>query len=69
MGLVIVTAAAWPLESSTQESLRVGAPRIILDLLLDETSQVNAFVKRIGLSTWITDPAFVVEVLSDLLKI
>lgn len=45
MGLVVVTAAAGPLETSAQESLRVRAPCIVLDLLLDETSEINTLIK------------------------
>ena len=38
MGLVVVTAAARPFETSTQESLRKGTPCIILYLLFYKTS-------------------------------
>ena len=67
MRLIIISACAWLFEASAQKSMSMRTPSLILDLLFNESPKVNPFVKLVSLRTWVADPAFRVQVLSDLL--
>ena len=47
--------------------LGINSPILVLNLLLDETSEINTLVKLIRLGTGVTDPALVVKVLCHLM--
>ena len=44
-------------------------PGLVLDLLLDQVTEINAFIERIGFRSRVADPALVVKVFSNLVKV
>lgn len=44
-------------------------PGLVLDLLLNQGMEIDAFIERIGFRSRVADPALVVKVFSNLVKV
>lgn len=44
-------------------------PGLVLDLLLDQSMEIDAFIERIGFRSRVANPAFVVKVFGNLVRV
>ena len=44
-------------------------PRVVLDLLLDQFAEIDAFIERIGFRSRVANPAFGIQVFGNLVRV